>query len=264
MTLPGANTPSQTDQQPVSSATQPIPPQTRVVLKPEAKKPVVTFVILGLTIAIFIAQLVLEKLLGVDLLFVYLGKVNELILRGQLWRLITPALLHSNILHIAFNMYALYIFGTRLEPVYGHVRFLLLYLLAAFGGNVLSFVLSPSPSLGSSTAIFGLLAAEGVLVWHNREYFGPNTRNMLLNLGMVLAVNLMIGLNPTARIDNFGHLGGLLAGFIFSAMAGPKWKVGRGEAGFFLKDNRLKQDAFIAALIVFAGFALMAAIPFLQ
>ena len=247
---------------------QPVPPPAGLPVKVRlpAQKPLMTYALIGVTVVVYLLQLLSTSLShgGVDWPFLLGGKINAYILRGELWRLLTPALLHGSLLHIAFNMYALYIFGTRLEPVYGHVRFLLLYLLAAFGGNVLSFVLSPSPSLGSSTAIFGLLAAEGVLVWQNREYFGPNTRNMLLNLGMVLAVNLMIGLNPTARIDNFGHLGGLLAGFIFSAMAGPKWKVGRGEAGFFLKDNRLKQDAFIAALIVFAGFALMAAIPFLQ
>ena len=108
----------------------------RVTLKPLAKTPLVTYILLGLTVLMFAAQQLSLQIAKVDYPFVLLGKINELILQGQLWRLFTPALLHSNVLHIAFNMYALYVFGTRLEPVYGHARFLMLYLLGAFGGNV--------------------------------------------------------------------------------------------------------------------------------
>ena len=236
----------------------------RVTLKPLAKTPLVTYILLGLTVLMFAAQQLSLQIANVDYPFVLLGKINELILQGQLWRLLTPALLHSNLLHIAFNMYALYVFGTRLEPVYGHARFLMLYLLGAFGGNVLSFVLTPNPSLGSSTAIFALLAAEGMLIWQNRQFFGGRARGMLINLGFVLGVNLMIGMTPGSNIDNFGHLGGIFAGFIFAGMAGPVWKLGRDENEIVVKDDRPTQDKWIGAILVFIGFSLMAAIPFFR
>jgi Uncharacterized membrane protein (homolog of Drosophila rhomboid) len=167
-------------------------PSDGVRISTNAVKPIVTYVLLGVTVLVFIAQLIIEKLTGYDLLFYFFGKIRELILVGQIWRLVTPVFLHSSLWHIGFNMYALYVLGTRLEGIYGHWRFLALYLLAGFGGNVLSFVMTPVPSLGSSTAIFGLLAAEVVFIVQNKQFFGEQTRSMLMNLGMILVVNLVI------------------------------------------------------------------------
>ena len=100
------------------------------------------------------------------------AKVNELILAGQVWRLITPILLHASILHIGFNMYALFVIGPQLERFYGHGRFLLLYLIAGFTGNVLSFVLSPNPSLGASTSVLGW--------WLQKRYSSSATASCLV------------------------------------------------------------------------------------
>jgi membrane associated rhomboid family serine protease len=76
---------------------------------------------------------------------------------GEWWRLITGAFLHLNILHIAFNMYALWLFGPIIEQMYGHVEFAVIYLLCALGGNVLTILVAPTvPALGASGAIFGL------------------------------------------------------------------------------------------------------------
>ncbi|MFZ3151544.1 MAG: rhomboid family intramembrane serine protease [Anaerolineaceae bacterium] len=239
-------------------------PSDGIRISTNAVKPIVTYVLLGVTVLVFIAQLIIEKLTGYDLLFYFFGKIRELILVGQIWRLVTPVFLHSSLWHIGFNMYALYVLGTRLEGIYGHWRFLALYLLAGFGGNVLSFVLTPAPSLGSSTAIFGLLAAEVVFIVQNKQFFGERTRSMLMNLGMILIVNLVIGLNPSMNIDNFGHVGGLLAGVIFSSLAGPKWKLVRAEADLRLMDTREKREIWIAVAIVLVGFSLIAAVPFLR
>ena len=150
-----------------------------------------------------------------------------------------------------------------MEPVYGHGRFLILYLLAGFGGNVLSFVMSPNISVGASTAIFGLLAGEIALFIQNRKFFGAQLRPVMLNLIMLLAVNLSIGLVPGTRIDMFGHLGGLLAGFVFAMLAGPKWTLKRVEGGVSLSDTRDKQDVLMASALILVAFGLMAAIPFL-
>jgi rhomboid protease GluP len=89
-----------------------------------------------------------------------------------LWRLFTPLLLHGSIAHIGFNMYALFIIGPGLERYYGHLRFLVLYLLAGFAGNVFSFLFTPALSVGASTAIFGLVAAQGVFLYRHRQLFG--------------------------------------------------------------------------------------------
>ena len=225
--------------------------------------PIVTYSLLALTVLVYIVQIALKQVYGVDLLFVLFGKINGLILNGELWRLFTPALLHSNLMHLLFNVYALSILGRQIEPFYGRWRFLLLYVIGAFGGNVLSFVLSSYNSLGASTAIFGLLAAEGVFIWQNRKVFGKQSQGILMNLGFVLVLNLFIGIAPGSNTDNWGHLGGVLAGFFFAFMGGPLLEFQRQDAGVRLTDSRTKQQVTLAAVMVLAAFVVIAAIPFL-
>ncbi|TLM97699.1 rhomboid family intramembrane serine protease, partial [bacterium] len=151
--------PSEINQEPAATSQ---PQMVQVPVPGGVKTPGVTYVILGVTIFVYLLQLLSQSLLGsnIDLPVILGAKVNSLILQGQLWRLITPILLHGSILHIGFNMYALFAIGPSLERAYGHWRFLTLYLLGAFAGNTLSFLFSPSTSVGASTAIFALVAAE--------------------------------------------------------------------------------------------------------
>lgn len=216
----------------------PPPAQGPVSVRLPARKPMITYVIIGVTVAVYLLQMLSTSLSqgGVDWPFLLGGKINEFILRGELWRLLTPALLHGNLLHIAFNMYALFSLGSSLERYYGHGRFLLLYGIGAFCGNALSFLLSPNPSLGASTAVFGLVAAEGVFIYKNRNLFGARARAMLTNLALIVAVNLMIGLQP--GIDNWGHLGGLIGGAAFAWMAGPLLQLQQTYTGYELTDTK--------------------------
>ena len=127
---------------------QPPPSAQRVPISAPSNRPVVTYTLLVITILIFLLQSAGEYLLGYDLVASMGMKVNELIVQGEYWRLFTPMFLHGSILHLGFNMYALYIFGPGLERYYGHGRFILLFFLGGFAGNVFSFMFSASPSLG--------------------------------------------------------------------------------------------------------------------
>ena len=243
--------------------------EERVPLKPirvkiPRRKPIVTFTLIAVTALIFVLQYLLSMISDVDLFFFYGGKINQFIMEGQVWRLITPVFLHSSILHIVLNMYALYIIGRRLELYYGHGRFFLLYLLSAFAGNVFSFVLTPAPSVGASTAIFGLLAAEGMFIFQNRKLFGSDhTRRAIINLGVILIINLVYGFSSLARIDNMGHIGGLLGGIFFAWKGGPILRV-TGQPPFFdVFDIRKKGEIAIASLAVLLGFTIIALIPFI-
>lgn len=227
---------------------QPPPPGVPVTVKLPAKKPMVTYVLIGVTVLVYLLQILSQSLFGgIDFPSNLGRKINELILQGQVWRLVTPALLHGSLLHIAFNMYALFSLGSSLERYYGHGRFLLLYAIGAFCGNTLSFLLSPNPSLGASTAVFGLVAAEGVFIYRNRNLFGARARAMLTNLVLIIAVNLMIGLQP--GIDNWGHLGGLIGGAAFAWMAGPLLQVQQTYTGFELKDSRTNNNLLWGILL---------------
>lgn len=225
-----------------------------VLLRTTVKKPMVTYVLLAVTILMYGVQFLSQQLLnGYDIPSLFGAKINESILQGEVWRLITPVLLHGSLLHLAFNMYALFTIGPSLERFYGHKRYLVLYLIAAFAGNVLSFLLSNNPSLGASTAIFGLVGAETVFILKNKKMFGSKARSMLINLGLVIVVNLSFGLTPNSSIDNWGHLGGLAGGLIFAWLAGPTYKIQSNPAGGFeLIDSRNKHD-FLLGLLFSAG-----------
>lgn len=224
---------------------------------PHRSLPYVTYAILGLTVLVFIAQLGTQALLGFDLPATLGLKVNELIAQGQLWRLFTPMLLHGSILHIAFNMYALSLFGPGLERHFGHGRFLLLYVVGGFAGNVFSMIFTEANSLGSSTAIFGLLAAQAVFLYTNRELFGKQAQRAIRSIATIAGINFIIGLSP--GIDNWGHLGGFLGGGLFTWLAGPVLIVQGLVPPMRLEDQRGSREALVAALIVGGLFAALAA-----
>jgi len=218
----------------------------------------VTYTILGLTIFVYLLQLGTEYTTGIDQAAYWGLKVNELIAAGQLWRLITPVLLHGSIIHIGFNMYALYLFGPRLENNFGRWRFLALYLISGFAGNVFSMMFTQAPSLGSSTAIFGLLGAHGIFVYQNREYFGQQiARAALSRIIQVAAINLLIGLSP--GIDNWGHVGGLIGGTVFTWFGGPLLGVSGIHPNLTVTDQRENSEIFQAIAISGGFFVFLAA-----
>lgn len=228
-------------------------PPRYVALRLPRVTPVVTYVLLVFTIAVFCLQLVTEYAFGQDLAQAFGMKVNELIIAGQLWRLITPMFLHGSIIHILFNMYALFALGPGLESSYGHGRFLGLYLVSGFAGNVISFLFSGNPSLGSSTAIFGLIGAEGVLIYQNREVFGSIARRALTQVVVIAAVNLLIGVTIPG-IDIWGHIGGLIGGTLFAWFGGPLLRRQELIQTNAVVNVRNGREVIVAGTAVFALF----------
>jgi len=217
-------------------------------------RPLVTYTFIVINILVYLLQQLSQDVVTEAGL-----KVNELIVQGQYWRLFTPMLLHGSIIHLGFNLYALYIFGPGLERHFGHLRFITLFILSGFAGNVLSFMFSAAPSLGSSTAIFGLLGAEGVFLYRNRQIFGGQARRALNNLILLAVINLVFGLSSPG-IDNFGHLGGLLGGTLFAWLGGPVLAVKNDYPGLSVVDTREPRDAVVAGLIVAIVFGGLAAV----
>jgi rhomboid protease GluP len=229
--------------------------------------PYVTYSIVGVTTAIYLIQVVSVPLFGyansasqIDWLELYGARINDFIRAGELWRFITPALLHASIPHILFNMYALIVLGAGLERNFGHWRFLTLYVLGAFTGNVLSFLLSSGYSVGASTAIFGLVGAEGIFLFQNRKLFGNQFGRAIGNVVFVVAINLFLGLSP--GIDNWGHVGGLLGGLIFAWFAGPRFEIEGIYPALRLADNREPREVLTGVAAVILIFGALAMIGF--
>lgn len=130
---------------------------------------------------------------------------------GEWWRLVSGAFLHGSFLHIAFNMYVLFALGPTLERILGHARYLVLYLVAALGGAVASYLFSfvCTPSVGASGAIFGLMGALVVA--------GRRLRYDITQVLVLLGINLAIGF-VVPNIDWRAHLGGMVVGALVAAV----------------------------------------------
>lgn len=252
------NNPS--DQTPAPQQGEPIRVQpVRVALRLPASQPYVTYAILVVTVLVYLAQVASQYLLGGDYPAALGMKDNALIIQGQYWRLITPILLHGSLIHIGFNMWALFSFGRNLERVYGHMRFTLLYLLGGLAGNVASFLLSSNPSLGASTAIFGLVTAEAVYYFQNRHIFGRQSGAAINSILTVIGVNLILGFTVSG-IDNFGHLGGMVGGAIFAFLAGPVLGIEGLSPDLYLVDRRSGFLPWLVAAVEGAGLLLIASL----
>jgi len=206
--------------------------------------PKVTRAILVICVGVFALSLVLGSF---ALTF---GMIPAAIAQGEWWRLITSTLLHGSILHLLFNMYALYWLGPQLERSLGHVRFAALYILSALGGSVASYWFSDinTVSVGASGAIFGLITATIVI--------GRQMRTDVSQLVVLLGINVVIGFAQPG-IDWRAHFGGAITGAAVAVIYTKGTRLNRdqihriGLAGIFavLVLATLARNAQVSALI---------------
>jgi rhomboid protease GluP len=133
--------------------------------------------------------------------------------------------LHIGLLHIGFNLYALYIVGPEVEMFYGPARFLVIFLISAISGAIASYAFTYGLSAGASTALFGLIGTLVAFFTRNRSVFGEMGTARLGNLAFIVLINLMIGLSPGSQVDNFGHIGGFIGGLILGWLLCPFYQV---------------------------------------
>ncbi|MFV0434090.1 MAG: rhomboid family intramembrane serine protease [Leucobacter sp.] len=171
------------------------------------------------------------------------------------WRMVTAMFTHSTgfLLHILFNMYALWLFGRNLEQMLGRALFLTLYLFAGVGGSLgVMFwgYADPQsvlvPTVGASGAIFGVLAATLV------AYKAANVN--ITSLLVLIAINFGIGLLPGANVSWQAHLGGIIVGgatmWALLAMRGPRKRT-----------PRIATMVVIGAILVVLSFSYFVALP---
>ena len=133
---------------------------------------------------------------------------------NQWWRLITSMFVHIGFAHIAFNMFALFMFGGAIENRYGKVRYLMLYLAAGVLGSATSLAFTHAElSAGASGAIFGIVGAGFAMALVNRR--NPAMRAQLRSWGVLIAINVAIGI-ATPGIDLRAHAGGFVGGLVIA------------------------------------------------
>lgn len=185
-------------------------------------KPIFTKIFLALQIVLFIVMEIMGSSESTKTLVEFGAKYNPLILEGEWWRFITPMFIHIGILHLLMNSVALYYLGMEVEKIYGNARFFVIYLIAGFAGVLASFIFSSGVvSAGASGAIFGCFGALLYFGLLNPKLF---LRTMGTNIIVLILINLALGFTISG-IDNAGHIGGLIGGFLATAAVGiPKKK----------------------------------------
>lgn len=182
---------------------------------------------------------------------------------GEFYRLLTAAFLHGGVIHIAFNMYALFAFGTQVENALGRVRYVALYLVSALGGSTLSYLMAhvgpngPFPvdsasSVGASGAVFGLFGAYYVIARRLRADTGQIVGLVVLNLFLGFVI---------PQVDNWAHIGGLVTGL---AITGALAKAPRGPRRGAIQAGAIAAIALaIIGLVAFRTAALRDEFPVL-
>jgi membrane associated rhomboid family serine protease len=211
----------------VANAAAQIRQPTTITGAPTIQRPLVTYSLIGISVAVFLVQLVA----GINAVAGDWGMWPVgIALGGEWWRLVTAAFLHGSFLHIAFNMYVLFALGPTLERILGHSRYLILYLLSALGGGVASYLISDmnTVSVGASGAIFGLMGALVVA--------GRRLRYDVTQVLVLLGINVVIGfISP--GVDWRAHLGGLITGAIVAAifvLPAPRHRIAVQVAGIVI------------------------------
>lgn len=204
-------------------------PQQTVILrrrKPPARsledQPWLTYGLIALNTLIFLAGFLLQEL-ELELLLRGALMPELVVARGEFYRLLTAMFLHGSLGHVFFNTYAIYIVGRNLEPIFGRVRYLLIYFLGGLTGSAASLALGglATWSVGASGAVFAIFAAEAAHLYQHRGLY-PNVRARLQHMLILIVINLAIGFAPGSRIDNWGHIGGMLGGLLLAWRIGPR------------------------------------------
>jgi membrane associated rhomboid family serine protease len=208
--------------------------------------PFVTYAIIAICVALFGVDAVLTGGRTLDGGFLGgdvgpLGAANAIdaffVAQGEWWRIFTSAFFHLGPIHLAFNMYVLYLYGSLVEQMYGPIEYALIYLLCAAGGSVLTILVDPSQSaVGASGAIFGLVGLLFVVSRRHHAVLGREARMMVAGIGTYV-VFLLVFTFAVPGISWTGHLGGLFVGAVLGFFLAPTgvatlagmWRTPSGE-----------------------------------
>jgi membrane associated rhomboid family serine protease len=231
-----------------------------------------TYAILGITVAVSLAAAFAS-----DRLLIYraLWLNKPLVADGEVWRLLTVTLVHGDpgdlgltLIHLGFNMYALYLVGPIVERLYGPAKFVGLYIAAAIGASLTTFAFGESPlGTGASGAIFGLFGIVFLATRLHLPVLDSQSRRLAGQIGMLIVINILIGFS-LGFVDNLAHIGGVVVGILLAVAVPPgnvptlrsMWQPGgNGQlaAGSFLTSAYGRMAAIIILVVGLAACAVI-------
>jgi rhomboid protease GluP len=194
-------------------------------------QPYVTWILLVANVLVWLAAKGAGGTEDPQVLLDFGAMFSPLIAEGQYWRLFTGMFLHANLAHLAMNGFGLFIFGQLVERAFGHLRFLIVYILAGLFGSVASYSINTiAIAAGASGAIFGILGALAAFFVLQRQTHGKAARQNVTGVLVLSAISLGYGL-ITPQIDNWAHFGGFAAGFVLGLALSPRYRFATSPYG---------------------------------
>jgi len=184
------------------------------------RAPPVTLATIAVLALVFLAEVAQGALASRRGIVAAGALVRERVAAGEYWRLLSATFLHGGVDHLVGNAIALYILGMVCEHAFGRSQFVLLYVVSALAGSLVSVLTSPGPSVGASGAIFGLQGAAIVLFRSHRDRLLLRDRRVGVVL-VVWAIYTIVGGLMTPLIDNGAHVGGALGGALVARRLYP-------------------------------------------
>ena len=192
--------------------------------------PPVTTALIVANVAIYLLQSILPGLIVPFALWPVGASQAALGVGFYPWQLVTYAFLHGSLLHLGFNMFALYMFGSPVEQVFGTRRYLIYYFVSVLSAafTQLAFAALTGgiyPTIGASGGVFGLLLAYGKFFPHNRVMllFPPIPMPARVFVFVYAALELFLGVTGTQEgVAHFAHLGGMVGGYLLLRF----WRTG--------------------------------------
>ncbi|KAL8476592.1 hypothetical protein ACS0TY_029042 [Phlomoides rotata] len=160
----------------------------------------------------------------VSLPMVYGAKINDLILTGEWWRLVTPMFLHSGILHIAIGSWALFTFGLQVSREYGSFTFLLIYALGGISGNLFSYFHTAEPTVGGTGPVFAIIGAWLIYQVQNKDVITKNAYERMFQ-SAIITTALICVLSNFSPIDDWAHFGAAFTGIAYGFVTCPTVQV---------------------------------------
>jgi membrane associated rhomboid family serine protease len=149
----------------------------------------------------------------------------SVVVQHEYWRFVTALFLHGGLLHLGFNLFALYVLGPPLERSIGTMRFVVCYMISGLGsgagvlGLTLMDLVQPAQLIGASGSIMGIVGAwAGFLMRHRHA---PYAKQRLVNVAMIVAIQIAFDLS-TPQVSMAAHLCGLIAGFLLGLILAPR------------------------------------------
>jgi membrane associated rhomboid family serine protease len=195
-------------------------------LRSQLRSAPAVFVLILVNVLVFLFEISVGNWKDPEVLY-RIGAVepDAVVLQGEYWRLFTALFLHGGVLHLAFNLFALYVLGPPLERSIGTIRFLACYLISGLASSAGVVALNElglvrvAELIGASGCIMGVVGAwAGFLL---RHHHAPFAKQRLANIGLIVVIQIAFDLS-TPQVSMAAHLCGLVAGFFLGLILGPR------------------------------------------